>query len=283
MTLARTSELVAAAVASGTAVPSFNVIGIEHAEAIVAGAERASVGVLLQLSENAVRFHGGSPRPLLAACRELALDTAVPVAVHFDHIEDLELADELIGLGSRQGIGSLMFDASTLPYEENLARTRDVAGRARRAGLWVEAELGEVGGKDGAHAPGVRTDPSEAAAFVEETAVDGLAVAVGSSHAMLTRTAALDLELISRIAAAVPVPLVLHGSSGVDDTTIRDAVRAGIRKVNVGTALNIAYTAAVRDYLGEHPAATDPRKYLSGSRTAMVELVTHLCAVISAR
>jgi fructose-bisphosphate aldolase class II len=283
MTLARTRELIEAAVAAGSAVPSFNVIGMEHAEAIIAGAENAGAGVLLQLSENAVRFHGGSPRPLLAACRELASAAAVPIAVHFDHIEDLVLADELVALGSAEGIGSLMFDASTSPYAENVDRTHGVAARAQAAGLWVEAELGEVGGKDGAHAPGVRTDPAEAVAFVAETGVDGLAVAVGSSHAMVTRTATLDLELIGRLADAVPVPLVLHGSSGVDDETIADAVRAGIRKVNIGTALNIAYTGAVREYLGANPETTDPRKYLSGSRIAMVDLVAHLCTVVSAR
>src|SRR5690606_32233572 len=110
------------------------------------------------------------------------------------------------------------------------------------AGVYVEGELGEVGGKDGAHAPGVRTDPEEARSFVAATGVDALAVAVGSSHAMLDRSAALDLDLISRLHAALPVPLVLHGSSGVADETIVAAVRAGMTKINVSTHLNGFFT-----------------------------------------
>ena len=169
---------------------------------------------------------------------------------------------------------------SKLDYADNVAATREVVARAHDAGVWVEAELGEIGGKDGAHAPGVRTDPVEAAAFVEATGVDGLAVAVGSSHAMLDRSAQLDLELIARLAAAVPVPLVLHGSSGVADEVIASAVESGIRKVNVGTALNIAFTASLRDALSAHPDAVDPRRYTRDARAAMVALVGRFCTVV---
>ena len=133
---------------------------------------------------------------------------------------------------------------------------------------------------DGAHAPGVRTDPAQAAAFVEATGVDGLAVAVGSSHAMVDRSAQLDLELIARLAAAVPVPLVLHGSSGVPDEAIAAAVTAGIRKVNIGTALNVAYTAALRESLTAQPDAVDPRRYTRDSRAAMAAVVARFCGVV---
>ena len=280
MTLARTAELVAEAAARGGAVPSFNVITLEHAEAIVAGASATGVAVLMQLSQNAVRYHGGLA-PIAAACRALAEHATVPIAIHLDHIDDVGLAEEVIARGPGLGVSSIMIDASTLPYDENVARTRELGRRARDAGLWVEAELGEVGGKDGAHAPGVRTDPDEAAAFVAATGVDGLAVAVGSSHAMTTRTADIDVDLVARLAAAVPVPLVLHGSSGVPDATIAAAVEAGIRKVNIGTALNVAATAAVRAALADDPAMTDPRKYLRPAREAMSATVAELCRVVA--
>jgi fructose-bisphosphate aldolase class II len=280
MTLARTADLVADAVARGRAVPSFNVITLEHAEAIVAGAEAAGVDVLLQLSQNAVRYHGALA-PIAAACRAVAESAGVRVALHLDHIDDVALAAEVIGHGPALGVSSILIDASTLPYDENVVRTRDLGARARAAGLWVEAELGEVGGKDGAHAPGVRTDPAEAAAFALATAVDGLAVAVGSSHAMTSRTAELDVDLVSRLAAAVAVPLVLHGSSGVPDATIDAAVRAGIRKVNIGTALNVAFTAAARASLAADSALADPRRYLAPARAAMSESVTALCRVVA--
>ncbi|WP_025159015.1 class II fructose-bisphosphate aldolase [Leifsonia aquatica] len=282
MSLAPTRELVDAAVAAGGAVPAFNVLSLDHVEAVAAGAAEAGTPALLQLSENAIAFRG-APEPLLAACREAAELAEVPLGVHLDHIEDVSLVARVLARAQDFGIGSIMFDASTLPYADNLAATREVVARAHDVGVWVEAELGEIGGKDGAHAPGVRTDPEEAAAFVAATGVDGLAVAVGSSHAMRDRSAQLDLELIARLTAAVPVPLVLHGSSGVADAVIADAVAAGIRKVNVGTALNLAFTASLREALAAQPDAVDPRKYTRDARAAMAELVARFCRVVDAR
>jgi fructose-bisphosphate aldolase class II len=162
-----------------------------------------------------------------------------------------------------------MFDASRLDYDENVAATAAVAAYAHERGVAVEAELGEIGGKDGAHAPGVRTDPDEAAAFVAATGVDALAVAVGSSHAMTAREASLDLALIARLRAALPVPLVLHGSSGVPDETIAAAIAAGMTKINVSTHLNGFFTRAVREYLDSHPDVVDSRKYIAAGRTAL--------------
>ena len=280
MTLSTTAALIDYAVDRGRAVPSFNVISLEHAEAIVSGADLAGIGVLLQLSENAVKFHGGM-RPLLAACRELAISARSPIGIHLDHFESPSLIEQAIALGSDFGLGSLMVDASTEPFQRNVALTASVVARGHAAGLWIEAELGEVGGKDGAHAPGVRTDPLEAAQFVDATSVDGLAVAVGSSHAMTNQTAALDLDLIARLADVVTVPLVLHGSSGVPDAALREAVAAGIRKVNVGTGLNIAFTAEVRHVLDASATLTDPRRYLAPARDRVGELVAHLCEVIA--
>jgi fructose-bisphosphate aldolase, class II len=180
-----------------------------------------------------------------------------------------------------------MYDAAALPYAENVARTRAAVEWAHAAGLWVEAELGYVGGKPdaplSAHSAGVRTDPDEARAFVAATGVDALAVAVGSSHAMTTRTASLDAALVAAIAAAVPVPLVLHGSSGVPDDQLRAAVAAGIRKVNVGTALNVAMTRSVRWSLAADESLVDPRKYLAPARDAIADTVRELIATISGR
>src|SRR4029077_8861923 len=116
-----------------------------------------------------------------------------------------------------EGYGSVMVDASALDYASNVETTAPLSAELHAQGVWVEAALGEVGGKDGAHAPGVRTDPGAAARFVVATGVDALAVAVGSSHAMTARTAQLDHDLIAALRATVPVPLVLHGSSGVAD------------------------------------------------------------------
>jgi len=272
-----TGDLVAAARAAGTAIPAFNVITIEHAEAIVAGAETAGAPVILQISENAVGFHGGRLAPIAAATRAVADAATVGVALHLDHVED----SGLIAQAAANGFGSVMVDASKLPYDDNVAATAAAVAALHAQGLWVESELGEVGGKDGAHAPGVRTDPGEAKAYVDATGVDALAVAVGSSHAMTDRTARLDHALITALRDAVPVPLVLHGSSGVPDDELTAAVAAGMVKINIGTALNTAFTAAVREALAADEKLVDPRKYLRPARDAMAATVAHFTALLA--
>jgi len=256
---------------TGRAVGAFNVILLEHAEAVVAGAQDAGLPVVVQISQNAVKYHGALA-PLALACLSLAEAATVPVLVHLDHVEDEALVDEGLALG----VPSVMFDAASLPYAENVARTAAVTARCHAAGVWVEAELGEVGGKDGAHAPGVRTDPAEATAFVAATGVDALAVAVGSSHAMSSRDAVLDEELVGALRDAVAVPLVLHGSSGVPDDGLRRAVQRGVAKVNVGTRLNQLLTAEVRAVLAEQERLSDPRKYLAPGRAAVRAEVSRL-------
>ncbi|MFA3841909.1 MULTISPECIES: class II fructose-bisphosphate aldolase [Streptomyces] len=281
MPLAATGALVAEATAARTAVAAFNVITLEHIEAVVAGAEAANAPVILQVSENAVRYRYGRLLPLARAAAATAEASSVPVALHLDHVQ----SDELLRQAADAGFSSVMYDAARLPYDENLAATRAAADWGHANGLWVEAELGEVGGKDGsapldAHAPGARTDPGEARAYVTDSGVDALAVAIGSSHAMTTRTATLDHDLLKQLSEGLDVPLVLHGSSGVGDDELSQAVRGGIAKVNVGTALNIAMTAAIREFLAAHPDAVDSRKYLSVGREAMARTVTELVEVM---
>jgi fructose-bisphosphate aldolase class II len=254
---------------------AFNVILLEQAEAIAAGAERAGLPVVMQISQNTVSHHRALA-PLAAAVLAIARAAAVPVAVHLDHATDRALVEEAIALG----LTSVMYDASALPYQENLAATADVAGLCHASGVWLEAELGEIGGKDGVHAPGARTDPREAAAYVAATGVDALAVAVGSSHAMSTRDARLDFGLIGRLRDAVPVPLVLHGSSGVPEADLARAVRHGMRKVNIATHLNGRFTATLRAALDADPALTDPRRYLAPAREAVASEVARLLELL---
>ncbi len=277
MVLTPTRELMARAAAAGTGQGAFNVIHLETIEGLVAGAEMAGLPVILQISENCAAYHGGL-EPLALATLAVARQSAVPVAVHLDHARNEQLAYQAVDLG----FGSIMYDGAHLDYRENVAVTLRVADYAHTRGVYVEAELGEVGGKDGAHAPGVLTDPGEAAAFVAATGVDALAVAVGSSHAMTERSAALDLERIARLHAALDVPLVLHGSSGVPDGSIVAAIAAGMTKVNVSTHLNGFFTRAVREYLDANPAVVDSRKYLRAGRNALVPEVARLLTLFGA-
>jgi ketose-bisphosphate aldolase len=275
MTTARMVDLLDQARSTGVALGSFNVIALEHAEAIVEGAERVGAPVVLQLSQNTVAYHRAL-EPVALACLAVARAAAVPAVVHLDHATDRALVERAVGLG----IESVMFDASALDHEANLAATRDVTAWCHDRGVAVEAELGEVGGKDGVHAAGARTDPGDAASYVAGTGVDALAVAVGSSHAMLTRDAVLDDALIAAIATRVEVPLVLHGSSGVPDEGLASAVRHGITKVNLATTLNASLTAAVRDALAADPALVDPRRYLGPGRDAVAAEVARLLGVL---
>lgn len=275
MPLVATGELLAAAQREGRGLGSFNIIAFEHLEGILDGAAEANTPVILQISHNTVRYHR-ELAPIGSAALRAAERASVPVAVHLDHAESEELVDEAVQLG----FGSVMFDASTLDYERNVARTAEVVRRCHAAGVSVEAELGEVGGKDGAHAPWVRTDPGEAKDFVAATGVDFLAVAVGSSHAMTSRDAVLDTELIARLAETVPVPLVLHGSSGVSDAGLADAVRAGMRKINIATQLNKVLTRTVRENLDSDGELVDPRKYLGPARAAVAAEITRLLGVL---
>ena len=271
------TDLLTTAAARGRGLGAFNVFSIEHAEAIVAGAEAAESAVVLQLSQNAVRYHGAL-LPIGLATLAIARAGRVPAAVHLDHADDLDLVDKAIELG----FSSIMFDASRLPYAANVKATADVVRRGHRGGLAVEAELGEVGGKDGVHAPGARTRPGEAREFVAATGVDALAVAVGTSHAMAERRTAVDLELISELRNAVPVPLVLHGSSGVADEELRRAVRAGMTKINMATHLNHVFTNSVRETLASKPDLIDSRRYLGPARDAMAAEVARLLVLLSA-
>ena len=202
----------------------------------------------------------------------------MPVALHLDHATGTDLVEEAADLG----FGSVMYDASALAYDQNVRATAAAARWCHERGIWVEAELGEIGGKDGVHSPHARTDPGDAARYVAGTEVDALAVAVGSSHAMLTRDAILDTRLIARIHRAVGVPLVLHGSSGVPDEALAAAVGAGMTKINVATQLNKAFTAAVRDCLAADATLVDPRRYGAAGRDAVAAEVARLLRVIGA-
>ena len=270
MAIAATVDLLRRAQAAGYGVPAFNVIGLEHAEAIVRGAELERAPVILQVSENAVKYRLSAIEPIGRACVELACATDVPIALHLDHATSFDLCERAVAVG----FSSVMLDTADLPLAENMRRTAELAGWAHQRGVGVEAALGVVGGKEATETSEAgMTDPDAARSFVGETGADALAVAVGTSHYMTEQTARVDLALVIQLREAVGAPLVLHGSSGVPDADLAEAVRCGIVKVNLATHLNKAFTAAVRAYLAADQAVVDPRRYLGEARQAVVEVV----------
>ena len=275
MSRTNAAKLVLSAKSAGTAVGAFNVILLEHAEALVSGAEQAKLPVILQISENCVSYHR-SLKPISVATIALAESSSVPVSVHLDHAESEDLVREALDLG----YDSVMFDGSKLSYDDNVAASNRMALLCKSYGATLEVEIGEVGGKDGVHAPGVRTNPLEAKAFAQATGADLLAVAVGSSHAMTTRDASLDFDLIQEIAKTVAVPLVLHGSSGVSDVDLQRAVKAGMSKINIATHLNNVFTHEIRQALEANPKLVDPRKYIAPGRDSVAREVARLLTLL---
>lgn len=274
--LAGLREVLDPAVAARTGVGAFNVTCLEHAEALIWGAEAANLPVVLQVSENAILYHR-SLEPILIATVALARNADIPAVVHLDHVTDVDLVHAGVALGAT----SVMFDGSRRSYDENVAVTADVVRHCHHKGVQVEAELGAVGGKQGAHAATARTNPDEAVAFVTDTDVDALAVAVGSSHAQLERTTRLDLDLVRKLESVVGVPLVLHGSSGLPDDELVRAVRAGLTKINIGTHLNATLTRSVRRTLNEQPRLVDPRKYLGPARDEVAREAERLLRMLA--
>ncbi|MFE6688496.1 class II fructose-bisphosphate aldolase [Streptomyces sp. NPDC057743] len=276
MPLVPTASIVDAARDARVGAAAFNVIHLETAEALVTAAERTGLPLILQISENCIRYHG-SLLPLTRATLALAEESTARIAVHLDHLTQAELVHQ----GVAAGVSSIMIDASALPYEQNVATTATLAAWCHERGAFVEAELGEVGGKDGVHAPGARTDPAEALSFIQATGVDALAVAVGSSHAMRERTAELDKELIAALRTTLPVPLVLHGSSGVPDDELRRAIAAGMTKINISTHLVSVFTGSIRRTLDADPSLVDSRKYLKPAREAVAQEAARLLEVLN--
>lgn len=264
--------------AHGYGILAANVILIEHAEAFVAAADTERAPVVLQISQNAVRYHGGRLDGIGLACRAIAEAASSPVALHLDHAT----TEDLCRAAADLGFGSVMFDASASHEAENAARTAAVVEWAHAIDLAVEAEIGIVGGKDGRHAVAALTEPEEAKRFAEATGVDALAVQVGTSHAQTTRVGRLDLERIARIRDAVAVPLVLHGSSGIADEQLAAGIEHGLVKINVGTRFNVAFTGAVRDHLATDTTVVDPRRYVGAGRSAVTEAAAGLLRLFGA-
>ncbi|HHT91678.1 MAG: class II fructose-bisphosphate aldolase [Bacillota bacterium] len=233
------------------AVGSFNAANHSMAEAILSVSEELGLPVILGLAE--VQFRYVDLERFVPYLRQRIEGMATPVALHLDH----GLSLETVYRGLDLGFSSVMIDASSFPYEENVALTRQVVRRARSYGASVEAELGQVGGGEGNLEQGTEadaagyTDPSQARDFVENTGIDALAVSIGTVHGPFKGKPRLDLERLAEIRSLVEVPLVLHGGSGLSEDDFRRAVACGISKINVFTETSLGAAGALRELLAK--------------------------------
>lgn len=223
----------------GCAIPAFNVYNAETALGAIFAAEEANSCVILQMYSRL--FSNFEAQFMAPSILEAARNAKVKVAFHLDHGAN----DEVITKALRWGCTGVMRDASTSPFEENVAILKNVVERAHAVGVSVEGELGHIGvAKDGVSTEYTKVD--EAKKFVEETGVDALAIMVGTAHGHYKQAPVLALDRIAEIHAATKAHLVLHGGSGVPDDQIQASVKAGIRKINFGTDVCCSFLDEVR-------------------------------------
>lgn len=271
MPLVTSKELLQRAFEEHYAIGAFNANNMEQIQAIVEAAQEERAPVILQVSQGAIRYAG--LEMAAGMVKIIASQVDIPVVLHLDHGTSFE--QNMLCL--RAGFTSLMFDGSKLPFEENVAITRKVCEVAHAVGIPVEAELGQVLQVTDNVTPEdvekAMTDPDQAAEFIRLTGADSLAVAIGSIHAMRSQEATLDIDRLKAIRKKVNVPLVLHGSSGVKNESLLEAIENGISKINVATYLNQAFMRGLREGLEKMPDEVAPRKVLAISREYVKEAV----------
>ena len=245
MALVKMKDLLRCAEEKNIGCGAFSVGNMEMVRGAIRAAEELDTPIILQIAE--VRLKN-SPLHLMGPMMvQAAKEAKVDVAVHLDHGLTFETVDKALELG----FTSVMLDASTLPFEENIARVKAVVEKARKYSATVEAELGFVGGsEDGSCDHGIRcTDPDDAVVYARETGIDALAVAIGNAHGNYPVAPTLAFDVLEKIHEKVDIPLVLHGGSGITDKDFQRAISLGIRKVNIATASFNSLTAHVEKYM----------------------------------
>ncbi len=299
MPLVTTKEMFKKAYEGGYAIGAFNVNNMEMIQAIVEAANECRSPVILQVSAGARKY--ANPTYLIHLVQAAAETSDVPIALHLDHGADFEICKASID----GGFTSVMIDASSKPWEENIAITKQVVEYAHAHGVVVEAELGKLAGIEDdvkvAASDAMFTNPDEVQEFVTRTGVDSLAIAIGTSHGAYKfkpgQDPKLRLDILEEIGHRLPnFPIVLHGASsvpqdkvaivnqfgghmpdaiGIPESELQKAAKMAVCKINIDSDLRVAFTAAIRKHFAEHPDHFDPRQYLGDARAMMKEMVKH--------
>lgn len=253
-----THKLMKDASDNGYAIPAFNIDNLESAMAVAQVMKETGLPVIVQTIPRTLNYGGIETYPALM--KALMSDSDVDYAMHLDHGNGVELAQKCIDCG----FTSVMFDGSTLPFEENIQKTKEVSDLAVPKGISVEGELGTIGGKEegDTELEANYTKVCEAVEFTERTGVSILAIGVGTAHGVYKGTPKINIDRIREIHSAIETPLVLHGASGLSDETLHNCIRSGISKINFATELRQAYTAGIKAGFEKHPDAFDPKIYM---------------------
>ncbi len=263
-----TREIVQAAFAARYAVPAINIVDGLTMEAVLAAADELRAPLIIQTSVKTV--HSMGIEVLTGMWPPMAARVSVPVSLHLDHCPDRTLISACLAAGW----SSVLFDASELPVEENLRQCREVVAEAHRLGADVEGEIEGIRRvEEGGAAAGPDPQSLEVAVdFIRASGVDLFAPAIGNAHGLYTETPVLDHQRVTDIVAATGVPQALHGGTGLSAEQFADLIARGCAKVNVSTALKIAYMQASRGYLAAYPEAADPPKLFHVVREAVMEM-----------
>lgn len=269
--LVHIKEILRDAVHRGYALGAFNTVNLETTLAIVRAAVAVRSPVIVQISEKTIKY--AELKPIADLIRTVArhVGDAIPIALHFDHGRSFSAVRECVDAG----FSSVHLDASDQPFEDNIALASQAVSYAHRAGVWVQGELGTIFGKEGltrvrtGQSPSAHmTDPTRVREYVTATRVDTLAVSVGTFHGSFKGREHIDQRRVAAIHRAVKLPLVLHGGSGVSLQEIKQAIRRGIRVINVDTDLRIAFTQSLRRTLSGMRGRYDLRGYLGPATIA---------------
>ncbi|GKX29267.1 fructose-bisphosphate aldolase [Vallitalea longa] len=266
--LVNMKEILMGVADSNTAVPGFNVYGYEDAMMVIEVANKLNAPAILMSNKDAVLHM--DVKCQAALYRAISENHNIPISIHLDHAGSYELCVKAIAAG----FTSVMYDGSQLPIEENITRTKEVVRLAHSCGVSVEAEIGSVGYDDPSiNAKAIYTNPQEAKIFAEETGVDALAVAVGTLHRMQKQTAEIQYELLEEIQSITSVPLVIHGSTGLADRDLTKLSTYHVGKVNIGTALRMAFGNTLRKEINNHKNEIDRIKLFEEPMRQVKEVV----------
>ncbi|WP_314575429.1 ketose-bisphosphate aldolase [Enterococcus gilvus] len=261
------------------AVPAFNICSYDMLKAIMEEVEEQNAPVILEIHPDEIAYLNDE---FVAAVKDYAHNSKVPVVIHMDHggtINDVMRA-------IRNGYTSVMIDASVQDYEDNLEITKQVVALAHGVNVSVEAELGTIGNNgsaEGGSANIIYTDPDQAEDFVEKTGIDTLAVAIGTAHGLYPKdlTPKLNIELLKELNQRIDLPFVLHGGSGNPDSEVSEAVKYGVAKVNLSSDLKSVFFYALRDILSKNPAMYEPNEVYPMANEKVKEVVRHKLSVLN--
>ena len=274
MPVVPTGEILSAAYRDRYGVAAINIVNDLTLEAVLAAATEQRAPLIVQTSVKTVRSIGYDV--LFGMWTTMTADVPVPVALHLDHCPDRDVISRCL----RAGWNSVLFDASRLPIEENQRQTVEVVAEAERYGAQVEGEVESITGVEddvGSDEEAARQDLEDVVRFIETTGVDVFAPAIGNAHGVYSRTPTLDSQRVSDIVARVDIPMALHGGTGMSDDQFTDLISRGCAKINISTALKVAYMKSNLEFLkeAEQKDKWDPPSLFTAVHAAVKEMAAH--------